>query len=76
MGYTIRYNISKKMSKKKKIILLVLAIITTIIVLATIITYFVLKPEKPWMAFYILCAGGVVAFNFLASIFLVNKNLK
>lgn len=64
------------MTKKKKTILIVLAVITALIVLATIITYFILKPDKPWMAFYILCAGGVIVLNFLASIFLVNKNVK
>lgn len=54
-------------------ILIGLILITSI---ASVITYFVLKPEKPWMAFYLACCGGVLVFNFLISLFLVNKNLK
>ena len=45
-------------------------------VIATVITYFVMKPDRPWMAFYMDCCGGVLVFNFLISLFLVNKNLK
>ena len=47
--------------------------ITTV---ATVIAYFVIKPDRPWMAFYVACCGGVLVFNFLISLFLVNKNLK
>lgn len=54
-------------------VLIGLILITSI---ASVITYFVLKPEKPWMAFYLACCGGVLVFNFLISLFLVNKNLK
>lgn len=43
---------------------------------ATLIAYFIYKPDKPWTAFYIACSGGVLVFNFLLSLFLVNKNLK
>ena len=45
-------------------------------VIATVITYFVMNPDRPWMAFYMACCGGVLVFNFLISLFLVNKNLK
>lgn len=54
-------------------VLIGLAAITAI---ATVIAYFIMKPEKPWLAFYIACCGGVLVFNFLISLFLVNKNLK
>ena len=50
-------------------VLLGLIAITTV---ATVIAYFVIKPDRPWMA----CCGGVLVFNFLISLFLVNKNLK
>ena len=43
---------------------------------ATVVFYFILKPEKPWTAFYVACCGGVIVFNFLISLFLINKNLK
>ena len=54
-------------------VLLGLIAITTV---ATVIAYFVIKPDRPWMAFYVACCGGVLVFNFRISLFLVNKNLK
>ena len=54
-------------------VLLGLIAITTV---ATVIAYFVIKPDRPWMACYVACCGGVLVFNFLISLFLVNKNLK
>ena len=54
-------------------VLLGLIAITTV---ATVIAYFVIRPDRPWMAFYVACCGGVLVFNFLISLFLVNKNLK
>ena len=54
-------------------VLLGLIAITTV---ATVIAYFVIKPDRPWMAFYVACCGSILVFNFLISLFLVNKNLK
>ena len=54
-------------------VLLGLIAITTV---ATVIAYVVIKSDRPWMAFYVACCGGVLVFNFLISLFLVNKNLK
>ena len=54
-------------------VLLGLIAITTV---ATVIAYFVIKPDRPWMAFYVACCGGVLVFNFLISLFLVDKKLK
>ncbi|WP_459189323.1 hypothetical protein ACGE0T_04395 [Parabacteroides sp. APC149_11_2_Y6] len=60
----------------KKTLTRVLWGLIVITVIATVITYFVMKPDRPWMAFYVACCGGVLVFNFLISLFLVNKNLK
>ena len=60
----------------KKTLTRVLIGLIIITVIATVITYFVMKPDRPWMAFYMACCGGVLVFNFLISLFLVNKNLK
>ena len=38
-------------------VLIGLSVITAV---ATLITYFVMKPEKPWLAFYVACCGGVL----------------
>ena len=54
-------------------VLLGLIAITTV---ATVIAYFVIKPDRPWMAFYVACCGGVLVFNFLISLFLVNNKVK
>ena len=60
----------------KKTLTRVLFGLIAITIVATVITYFVIKPDRPWMAFYVACCGGVLVFNFLISLFLVNKNLK
>ena len=60
----------------KKTLTRVLFGLIAITVVATVIAYFVIKPNRPWMAFYVACCGGVLVFNFLISLFLVNKNLK
>ncbi|MCC8154778.1 MAG: hypothetical protein LIP01_11615 [Tannerellaceae bacterium] len=60
---------------KKTLIRIVIGLII-ITVIGTGIAYFMYKPEKPWMAFFIACCGGVLVFNFIISLFLINKNLK
>ena len=60
----------------KKTLTRVLLGLIAISTVATVIAYFVIKPDRPWMAFYVACCGGVLVFNFLISLFLVNKNLK
>ena len=60
----------------KKTLTRVLTGLIILTVIATVITYFVMKPDRPWMAFYMACCGGVLVFSFLISLFLVNKNLK
>ena len=60
----------------KKTLTRVLFGLIAITIVATVIAYFVIKPDRPWMAFYVACCGGVLVLNFLISLFLVNKNLK
>ena len=60
----------------KKTLTRVLFGLIAITIVATVIAYFLIKPDRPWMAFYVACCGGVLVFNFLISLFLVNKNLK
>jgi len=50
--------------------------LTIAIVIATVIAYFVLRSTRPWMAFFVACCGGVIAFNFLITLFLIKKNFK
>lgn len=60
----------------KKTLTRILFGLIAVTIVATVIAYFVIRPERPWMAFYVACCGGVLVFNFLISLFLVNKNLK
>lgn len=60
----------------KKTLTLVLIGLTVITAIGFAIAYFVLREEKPWMALFVASCGGVIVFNFLISLFLVNKNLK
>lgn len=60
----------------KKTIARVLIGLSAITAVATLIAYLVIRQEKPWLAFYVACCGGVLVFNFLISLFLVNKNFK
>ena len=60
----------------KKTLTRVLIGLIIICVIGFMIAYFALKGEKPWLAFYVACCGGVLVFNFLISLFLVNKNFK
>ena len=60
----------------KKTLTRILLGLTAITIIASVIAYFVIKPERPWLAFYIACCGGVLVFNFLISLFLINKNFK
>ncbi|MDR1344410.1 MAG: hypothetical protein LBJ39_03560 [Tannerellaceae bacterium] len=61
---------------KKKIIIRILAGFAILTAIACTVLYFVLRNDKPWLAFYFACCGGALVFNFLLSIFLVNKNFK
>lgn len=60
----------------KKRILRVLWAMTVIAAALSAGAYYYYSPDKPNMALYCLLAGGVIVFNFLAAIFLVNKNFK
>lgn len=61
---------------KKKILIRVLACLAILMAIASVTAYFILRNDKPWMAFYMACCGGLLVFNFLLSIFLIHKNVK
>jgi hypothetical protein len=60
----------------KKILLYICIGLSVAIALASIIAYVVLKVEKPWMAFYFACCGGVLVLNLLIISFFIHKNFK
>ncbi|MDR0743978.1 MAG: hypothetical protein LBF05_06455 [Tannerella sp.] len=60
---------------KKKVVRVLLTVIALILI-ATIVTYFIFREEREWLAFYIACCGGVLIVNLIISIIFVNKNFK
>jgi len=54
----------------------ILLIIIALIVIATVIAYLIYSKEKPWLAFFIACCGGILAVNLIISIIFVEKNFK
>ncbi|MDL2255284.1 hypothetical protein LJC44_04125 [Parabacteroides sp. OttesenSCG-928-G06] len=61
---------------KKKTVIRILAGIALLIAIAATVAYFVLEPEKPWLAFYVACCGGVLVVNFILSAYFVYKNFR
>jgi zinc transporter ZupT len=61
---------------KKKIIIRILAVLAVLTAIASVVVYLILRGDKPWLAFYFACCGGLLVFNFLLSLFLVQKNIK
>lgn len=61
---------------KRKKVITVLLIVIVLIIIATVIAYFIYEPEKPWLAFYIACCGGVLVVNLIISVIFVSKNFK
>lgn len=43
---------------------------------ASAVAYFVLRPEKEWMAFYVLCCGGVLIVNLILMMIFAAKNIQ
>ncbi|WP_277464740.1 hypothetical protein [Parabacteroides sp. PF5-6] len=63
------------MSRRKTFITVIITLIA-LIAIASVVSYFVIAPEKPWKAFFVACCGGVLVVNLLLSLFLVMKNFK
>jgi hypothetical protein len=61
---------------RRKIFTCLFAVLAVLAAVASAIAYFVLRDEKPWLAFFVACCGGMLAFNFLVSLFLVRKNFR
>jgi uncharacterized membrane protein YeaQ/YmgE (transglycosylase-associated protein family) len=60
----------------KKIILYALVGLSILTALASAIACFVLKPERPWMAFFVACCGAMLVLNLLAAAFFIHKNFR
>jgi putative flippase GtrA len=61
---------------RRKIFTSLFAGLAALAAIVSTIAYFLLRVEKPWMAFFIACCGGLLVINFLFSLFLVRKNFR
>lgn len=60
----------------KKLITRILLALIVLTIFATVILYFVYQNEKPMMAFYLACSGGLFVINFSITLFFIRKNFK
>ncbi|MDR1203351.1 MAG: hypothetical protein LBL58_17215 [Tannerellaceae bacterium] len=61
---------------KRKIIIGVLSVLIGIAVAGSTIAYFILQPDKPWLALFVAGMGGIIVVNLGLILFFINKNLK
>jgi len=61
---------------KKKTAVRIIVIIIALIIVATVVAYNIYNRERPWLAFFIACCGGVLATNLAISLIFVVKNFK
>lgn len=61
---------------KKKLIMRILLVLIGCTIIASTIAYFIYQGEKPMLAFFIACCGGVFVINFSLALFFIYKNFK
>jgi len=61
---------------KKQRVIKVLTAVMSIIVIGVVTAYFIYRNNKPWLAFFIACCGGVLVVNIIISIIFINKNFR
>ena len=61
---------------RRTTVIKILLVIIVLITIATVITYYIYAKEKPWVAFYLACCGGVLVVNLILSIIFVSKNFR
>lgn len=61
---------------KRKIILRILSALIVLVGVASAVAYFVLRPEKEWTAFYVVCCGGILIVNLILMMIFAAKNIR
>ncbi|MDR1103676.1 MAG: hypothetical protein LBL42_07955 [Tannerella sp.] len=64
------------MEKKRRILQRVIFILMALTVAGCLIAWLVMQRERPWLAFYIACCGGVMLVNLVILLVFVRKNVK
>lgn len=62
--------------QRKKLFTIVILTLIAIIAVASVVLYVVYAAEKPWIAFFMACGGGLLIVNLLFSLLLVKKNFR
>ncbi|MDR0757029.1 MAG: hypothetical protein LBF85_04190 [Tannerella sp.] len=62
--------------KKKNVMQRIILIMIALIAISAGVSYFILEPEKPWLAFYAACCGGVLIINLVIMLIFIRKNFK
>ncbi|MDR2119452.1 MAG: hypothetical protein LBP64_01075 [Tannerella sp.] len=61
---------------KKTVIQRIIFTVMALIAVAAGVAWFILRDEKPWLAFYVACGGGVLITNLIIMLIFVRKNFK
>lgn len=61
---------------KRTVILRTLAVLMGLITVGTAVAYFVLRPDREWLAFYVTCCGGVLVVNLGLMMVFAAKNIR
>ncbi|MDR1675483.1 MAG: hypothetical protein LBR86_03310 [Tannerella sp.] len=64
------------MGKKRRILQQVIGTLMALTVAGCLTAWFVMQRERPWLAFYVACCGGVMLVNLLLLLIFVRKNVK
>ena len=61
---------------KRTVILRTLAVLMGLITIGTVVAYFLLRPNREWLAFYVACCGGVLVVNLGQMIFIAANKIQ
>ncbi|MDR2469194.1 MAG: hypothetical protein LBD27_01775 [Tannerella sp.] len=64
------------MGKKGKIVRQVIYVLMAATALGCVAAYLVMRGERPWLAFYVACCGGVMIANLTILLLFMRRNMK
>jgi drug/metabolite transporter superfamily protein YnfA len=64
------------MGKRRRILQQVIFILMALTGVGCLTVWLVMRHDRPWLAFYVACCGGVMLVNLLLLLIFVRKNVK
>ena len=64
------------MGKRGKIIRRVIYFLMAATAVGCAAAYFMMRGDRPWLAFYVACCGGVMIANLMILLLFVRRNIK